>query len=121
MNKFKLYSGLLLALTVFNLLFNSFFYLVSEMELIRYMINTVFGQVLCAGGAGYLVFSAKKEPKKKQIYTYKENKYTVIRENVLVKDPTTRKWINCTYYTNEEGYLRFCRETSEFYSKFEKL
>jgi hypothetical protein len=56
----------------------------------------------------------------KQKFIYKNKKYYL--ESVAeMKNPTTRDWISCTIYIQEDTGLRFVRETKEFRELFKEV
>lgn len=53
-------------------------------------------------------------------YTYKDQKYVVVRE-VLVKNQITRRWEEAVMYVTGSSNNVFVREKQDFYTKFKKL
>lgn len=66
-------------------------------------------------------------------YGETKNHYTILKEKALMKDPTTREWLECVIYEQykelndigeyveipESDRLIFVREYREFWNKFE--
>lgn len=55
---------------------------------------------------------------KTRVYAYKDNQYFFV-EKCMIKDPTSRKWVDgITYRSLKSGQL-FVREENDFLVKFE--
>lgn len=73
--------------------------------------------VLLIGGLVAMWFLADRL-EKGRTYVYKGNKY-LLRGKCLIKDPTSRKWVDGTMYMSLKSGELFVREENDFLVKFE--
>jgi hypothetical protein len=58
---------------------------------------------------------------KDKTYKFKKsgNLYKVLEDKAEMKDPETRKWVECIIYKSEDTGKIYVREKSDFRKKFE--
>lgn len=64
-------------------------------------------------------------------YGVSKNRYTILAEKALMKNPETKEWVDCVIYQQykilidgeyvtvpDDTKMVFCRESSDFWNKF---
>lgn len=69
-------------------------------------------------GLLFLMWFLSDKLEKTKVYVYKGNQY-FLGEKCLIKDPTTKKWVEGVSYRSLKSGQLFVREENDFIVKFE--